>query len=780
MAKKVQIDVKINTASGVKNVGDLNKEVEKSVKTIHTLQDELNDLERYIKDVDVGSDLFKEMADRSKELTAELKDVNLEMKGLTDTDIAQAFASTVSGFASISTGALAMADSLGLVDKKNDEMTKTLVSGIAVANSFSLGMNGIIKAQTLLKNSTIASTIATKAGTVATRIFNAVVNANPIALLVTALIAAVSAFALFSSGSKDAAKDTENLKEVNERLNNTLKRQNELIKRQNELNTKKFELSTNKNILATERQLIKLKQEYLELTEVEVKDLDALEKKQIEIGEAEKKLVIQQAAFKKEQLKKNIEELGKEITDNKTIEEIKEFNKRLFGSEELTAAQIEQLAFNKENNKLILQEQENLAEELSQVDSKTANAKLNIENDTRNKIKALRNGIVDDTVVNNNLILAEIDKLNADEELAKIQHNKNLALLEADKVEDTADRELAIQKVKTEYLNKETEAVQKVSDKQIEVLKARYKNDFDAAKGNTDLQKKLTTEFNNDREKIYRETELEIQRMTNETTQEVADNFKSTIETWLSDNEEMLAIATETGQALTSSFNDFLNEQNELAASRRKELYNQESEDFKAQLANREISQIEYDNKMKILDNKNKQEELAAKRKAFKQEKAMRIVSAIMAGGQAVMSGISMFGPPPSPLGIASMIAAGVTTAAQIAVISSQKFKAARGGIVPGNGPSHIDSVDALLAPGETVINANSSSMFPGLLSEINKAGGGVSLAPDIFNQGVDNDNSVFGETVNNNQSIKAFVVESEITEKQRRISRIERSASFG
>lgn len=779
MAKEVQIDIKINTASGVKNVGDLNKEAENSVKTIQALQDKLDDLENSIKDVDVGSDAFREMASEISNTESELKNLELSMEGLDIEQRASEFGSFAAGIADVATGALALTGAMGLTNESSEEMVETLVSGMAIAQSFRGGLEGIVSAQKLLRSSTIASTVATKAGTVATRIFNAVVNANPIALLVTALIAAVSAFALFSSGSKDAAKDTENLKDVNERLNNALKRQNELIKRQNELTNRKFELSTNKNILATERQLIKLKQEYLELSEVEIKDLDALEKKQIEIGEAEKKLVIQQAAFKKEQLKKQIEELGKEITDNKTVEEIKEFNKRLFGSEELTAAQIEQLEFNKENNKLILQEQENLAEELSQVDSKAANAKLKIENDTRNKIKALRNGTVDDTVDNNALILAETEKLKADEELAIIQHNKNLALLEADKIKDTADRELAIQNIKAEYLDKETETIKKVADKQVEVLKAKYKSDFEAAKENTDLQEKLTTEFNNDREKIYRETELEIQRMTNETTQEIADNFKSTIEKWLEDNQEMIEISTETASSLISTFNDFLTEQEEQAAARRSAIYSQETEDLNAQLANREISQIEYDNKMKLLENKKKQEELAAKRKAFKQEKAMAIASAIMSGGQAVMSGISMFGPPPSPLGIAAMIAAGVTTAAQVAIISSQKFKAARGGVVPGNGPSHIDSVDALLAPGETVINANSSSMFPGLLSEINKAGGGVSLAPEVFTQSGGSTESVFA-TNNNNQTIKAFVVESEITDSQRRINRIERSASFG
>jgi len=113
--------------------------------------------------------------------------------------------------------------------------------------------------------------------------------------------------------------------------------------------------------------------------------------------------------------------------------------------------------------------------------------------------------------------------------------------------------------------------------------------------------------------------------------------------------------------------------------------------------------------------------------------------------------------------------------AANIGIIASQKFKAAKGGVVPGT-PSNVDSVDAMLAPGEAVINSNSASMFPQTLSAINQAGGGVSLAPDVAT--TTQSSNTFRE--NNQTSQRVYVVESDITETQGRVGRIEESASYG
>jgi len=88
--------------------------------------------------------------------------------------------------------------------------------------------------------------------------------------------------------------------------------------------------------------------------------------------------------------------------------------------------------------------------------------------------------------------------------------------------------------------------------------------------------------------------------------------------------------------------------------------------------------------------------------------------------------------------------------------------KFASGGFVSGPGSSVSDSIPAMLSNGESVINANSTSMFGGLLNQINQAGGGAPIqAPN--NGG------------NNNVApiIKTYVVASDMTSQQEADKRI-------
>ena len=154
------------------------------------------------------------------------------------------------------------------------------------------------------------------------------------------------------------------------------------------------------------------------------------------------------------------------------------------------------------------------------------------------------------------------------------------------------------------------------------------------------------------------------------------------------------------------------------------------------------------------------------------------MANAVMTGAQAVLS--TFAGTPGGPIikGIAAAIAAAFA-AIQFGVISSQEFTAAGGGIVPGTGSGNVDSVRSFLAPGETVINTQSSQMYPELLNSINMAGGGVSLKPDLpaVNK-PDGELRVFQDN-KINQPLRAYVVETDVTDTQRRVDRIKRSAEF-
>jgi hypothetical protein len=90
---------------------------------------------------------------------------------------------------------------------------------------------------------------------------------------------------------------------------------------------------------------------------------------------------------------------------------------------------------------------------------------------------------------------------------------------------------------------------------------------------------------------------------------------------------------------------------------------------------------------------------------------------------------------------------------------SASKF--ASGGYVSGAGTGVSDSIPAMLSNGESVINANSTSMFGGLLNQINQAGGGAPIQSD--NGGGNNAAPIF----------KTYVVASDMTSQQEADKRI-------
>jgi hypothetical protein len=69
--------------------------------------------------------------------------------------------------------------------------------------------------------------------------------------------------------------------------------------------------------------------------------------------------------------------------------------------------------------------------------------------------------------------------------------------------------------------------------------------------------------------------------------------------------------------------------------------------------------------------------------------------------------------------------------------------------------------------------------MFPNLISQINEAGGGKSLVPDLPPKSASQQTPNVFVQKEMNQPIKAFVVETDISDSQRRINRIKQSVEF-
>lgn len=124
------------------------------------------------------------------------------------------------------------------------------------------------------------------------------------------------------------------------------------------------------------------------------------------------------------------------------------------------------------------------------------------------------------------------------------------------------------------------------------------------------------------------------------------------------------------------------------------------------------------------------------------------------------------------------IIAAGLALAQgqkQVDEINATEIpKMARGGVVGGYGSGTSDSVNARLSKGEVVINAKSSKMFRGALSDMNVAGGGVGFA-----RGGATSASETGDLASlsdyQQEPLKAFVITDDLTNSQDKLAQIRR-----
>lgn len=152
-------------------------------------------------------------------------------------------------------------------------------------------------------------------------------------------------------------------------------------------------------------------------------------------------------------------------------------------------------------------------------------------------------------------------------------------------------------------------------------------------------------------------------------------------------------------------------------------------------------------------------EELEAAKKQFKINKALSLTGAIIDAAKAVLTSLAAapvaIGPIPNPAGIASLVAVGLASVANIAKIASTKFQESGGA---GGG-------------GATIPNISASAPSTGTTPTLN--------APSDSSTQLNPDGTV-KSTTKTQPVIKAYVVETDITTSQNQITSLEQSSKFG
>ena len=143
MATTIEYDIKVNDQGAIKSLGQL--------------EDELSQINEELRDVELGSDAFKDLTKRSQELSKELDKVNNEIEGLKFEDKLQAADGAAKVFAGSLTAAVGTLGALGIESEVFGEFEEKAASAIAVGLGIKDVSEGFVQFTSVMKKSGIAA-----------------------------------------------------------------------------------------------------------------------------------------------------------------------------------------------------------------------------------------------------------------------------------------------------------------------------------------------------------------------------------------------------------------------------------------------------------------------------------------------------------------------------------------------------------------------------------------------------------------------------------------------
>jgi hypothetical protein len=757
------IRINIDTKSGQQSTRELGNSIGQVGDRTQSLKAELRQMKEALLELDEGSKEFQELAFNAAELEDAIGDVSARVRVLaSDTlrlDQGIQITQGLAGAFGAAQGAVAM---LGI---ENETLLKTMVKLQATQNI----INGLTQVANMLNKDSAAGILlrdirtkalngtlftqtgATTGATAATRLLGVAMNALPILAIIAGITAIVVAMNNMSRETEEAEKSLKKLNETN----------------LNKIKIDLLELKESNNDLEKAIREVNLSVLEGNLTEAEAneKRKALYEERLTQIDEEKKQsqLALGGRIFGLEQ------QLGLEVDVNETFDEKVKKIRNIIAAQDAENGSLKQITASLELYINTVDTEITLKEKIADLNKRTTeeeNTELQKRRENYKKHLELM------FLIQNQISVNEIEE-------------------ERRKLRDLNEDEGA-------SLFERLDQLRKVSGLEQDVINQKYDFQVKQAKGNAkeiellELQRlaelaKAEDTYTQESKKLSKERTTAAQKdiddlldATKEPKKWQLPPFdlnlpKQSLEELLSDISAITSQAFSGISDLMNVLGETMRLEQEALAYERELQYSQEAMALENLLAQNLISREEYDAKLGDMNQKKAMEERQAKRKAFNDEKNMRIASASMSMAQAILNGLST--QPILPLGLIMAAMAAVVGGIQIANIKNEQFKAARGGMVPGSGPSHIDSVPSMLAPGEMVINSQSASMFPQTLSQINKAGGGVSLAPEIPQKTTTGG----GEKVyqENRDAQRVYVLETDITQKQKRVTRIEDITSF-
>jgi len=196
MARTISFNVDVNEGNSAKTLGELRAELE-------AINEELEQTE-------IGSKAFTELSDKARSTGSQIKALDKQLEGLEPQQTVDAFVKGFEGIAgsiAVATGTLTLFGGESELVQKAEEK---LQSVIAIAVGARAAAEGLLQARIAARIvAEKAAGVATKALTVIQRVYNAVLAANPIFLLVTVIAAVTTGIYALSKALKSNTTDIE-------------------------------------------------------------------------------------------------------------------------------------------------------------------------------------------------------------------------------------------------------------------------------------------------------------------------------------------------------------------------------------------------------------------------------------------------------------------------------------------------------------------------------------------------------------------------------------------
>jgi hypothetical protein len=414
-------------------------------------------------------DRMYELALAGKQNTKEFKDLEAEVgkykRTIQDVDLAvdaaaQTMGQKLGGSLEFASGAFTAIQgataSFGVESAALEETLLKVQSAMAVTQGINAMREGYKSVAAIMGGlaSTLAKTalgqkalnIAQAAGAIGMKVLNAVMNMNPVFLLVTGIGALVGALAYFSSSSETAAEKNEELNKSYEQTIAIADRVNKALKRNADQALKKAELEGKSE---------------KELHDIRIKNLEDAEKARAKSQDIEKELLDEKKKLYREALAEGESEDAEAIAT-----EIKESRKRYQDLQ----GQHKDYINNKTNEDLDYNNKKAAAEAQELADTKAKNKeaydnykayqqkKLSVQQEIEDlRLGLLQDGEFKEIEILNTNAQRKRDALIADTTVSQDQKETLIKLYEA-------QRQAEEQVIRDTYLQKEIELAQKVAE----------------------------------------------------------------------------------------------------------------------------------------------------------------------------------------------------------------------------------------------------------------------------------------------------------------------------